>query len=219
MGTNRNKVEPAHTCADRRSGCGSRSTASGRASRRRTAWGKRADRVHTNRDDATRLRLHVLPRMGDLVLAEVRPRHVRELVESLRQTKLAPRSQLHVHGVVRAMMQSAVRDELIPSNPCVLGRESLPLKADKDPALRWRVYDRRQEPSAGSAFTPRTASRPSARRASHVTLALADGARKDVLRWVTHGPEGDIVDLYTTLPWATLCEEAASCASSAALAW
>jgi hypothetical protein len=25
-------------------------------------------------------------------------------------------------------------------------------------------------------------------------------------RWVTHEPTGDIVDAYTTLPWATLCE-------------
>lgn len=42
-----------------------------------------------------------------------------------------------------------------------------------------------------------------------ISIALADGARKDVLRWVTHGPEGDIVDLYTTLAWHTLCEEVA----------
>ena len=44
-------------------------------------------------------------------------------------------------------------------------------------------------------------------RRSFVSLSLADGARRDILRWVTHGPEGDIVSLYTTLPWATLCEE------------
>jgi len=46
-------------------------------------------------------------------------------------------------------------------------------------------------------------------RRTFISLALADGARKDVLRWVTHGPEGDIVDLYTTLPWHALCEEVA----------
>jgi len=46
-------------------------------------------------------------------------------------------------------------------------------------------------------------------RRTFVTLCLADGARKDVLRWVTHGPEGDIVDLYTTLPWEALCDEVA----------
>jgi hypothetical protein len=36
-----------------------------------------------------------------------------------------------------------------------------------------------------------------------------DGGRKDILRWVSHGPEGDIIDDYTTLPWATLCAEVA----------
>jgi hypothetical protein len=40
-------------------------------------------------------------------------------------------------------------------------------------------------------------------------LSQADGARKDILRWITHGPEGDIVSLYTTLPWDALCAEVA----------
>lgn len=44
-------------------------------------------------------------------------------------------------------------------------------------------------------------------RRTFITLALADGARKDILKWVTHGPPGDIISLYTTLPWATLCGE------------
>ncbi len=46
-------------------------------------------------------------------------------------------------------------------------------------------------------------------RRTFISLTQADGARKDILRWVTHGPDGDIVSLYTTLPWATLCEEVA----------
>jgi len=46
-------------------------------------------------------------------------------------------------------------------------------------------------------------------RRMFVSLALADGARKDILKWVSHGPEGDIVSLYTTLPWASLCEDVA----------
>jgi hypothetical protein len=44
-------------------------------------------------------------------------------------------------------------------------------------------------------------------RRTFISLALAGGARKDRLRWVTHGPTGDIVDAYTTLPWETLCNE------------
>jgi integrase len=42
-------------------------------------------------------------------------------------------------------------------------------------------------------------------RRTFISLAMADGARKDILRWVTHGPEGE----HTTLPWHTLCEEVA----------
>jgi integrase len=44
-------------------------------------------------------------------------------------------------------------------------------------------------------------------RRTFISLALAGGAHKDRLRWVTHGPTGDIVDAYTTLPWETLCSE------------
>jgi eukaryotic-like serine/threonine-protein kinase len=44
-------------------------------------------------------------------------------------------------------------------------------------------------------------------RRTFVSLSLADGARKDILRWITHGPTGDIMDLYTTLPWPALCAE------------
>jgi hypothetical protein len=52
----------------------------------------------------------------------------------------------------------------------------------------------------------RTRRTPDARR-TFVSLSLADGARRDILRWITHGPEGDIMSLYTTLPWTALCEE------------
>lgn len=44
-------------------------------------------------------------------------------------------------------------------------------------------------------------------RRTFISLARADGANKDILRQVTHQPEGDQVDEYTTLPWASLCAE------------
>ena len=44
-------------------------------------------------------------------------------------------------------------------------------------------------------------------RRTFISLAIADGARKDILRWITHGPSGDIMDMYTTLPWDALCRE------------
>jgi hypothetical protein len=46
-------------------------------------------------------------------------------------------------------------------------------------------------------------------RRTFISIARADGARADILRWATHGPTGDIVDDYTTLPWPALCEEVA----------
>ena len=46
-------------------------------------------------------------------------------------------------------------------------------------------------------------------RRTFISIARADGARPDILRWATHGPTGDIVDDYTTLPWPALCEEVA----------
>ncbi|HEX2568853.1 MAG TPA: hypothetical protein VH877_04780, partial [Polyangia bacterium] len=44
-------------------------------------------------------------------------------------------------------------------------------------------------------------------RRTFISLARADGARKDVLEHVTHGRPGGIMDLYTELPWPLLCEE------------
>jgi integrase len=55
-------------------------------------------------------------------------------------------------------------------------------------------------------------------RRTFISLALADGARNDVLRWVTHGPDGDIVDLYTTLPWRRCARRSVSSGSSSARA-
>jgi hypothetical protein len=40
-----------------------------------------------------------------------------------------------------------------------------------------------------------------------ITLAQVDGARRDVLKAITHGlSETDVMNLYTSFPWPTLCE-------------
>ena len=46
-------------------------------------------------------------------------------------------------------------------------------------------------------------------RRTFITLAQVDGARRDFLETVTHGPRGDIVTLYTSFSWADLCAEVA----------
>lgn len=290
--------------------------------------------VESAGDERSRIENHILPTLGGLALTELRPRHVRDLIATLRSKAsargkpLAPRTVRSCRAILHRMLQDAVVDELIPSNPCVLKHGELPGKVDADPAwragavftreetiaiindprvpedrrviyalmflgglrfgeaaaLRWRAYDAAAEPLGkllvatsfstkkrkekatktqrprelpvhralalilaawkrdgfkrqfGKAPTADDLIIPSRegrnRNANHglkrfhedldrlglrqrrqhdlrrtfISLALADGARKDVLRWVTHGPSGDIIDQYTTLPWSALCE-------------
>ena len=293
---------------------------------------RKARGISAAHDDGTRLRLHVLPTIGELPLEEIRPKHIRDLIKHLRQsTTLAPRSVRHVYGVLHVMFRDATVDELIPTNPCILKRSDLPKLIDKDPtwragavftrselelllsddripwdrrmmyalmglaglrfgeaaALRWRCYDpsleplgrlhivtsystraRREKatkteqprlvpvhpvlarllgewklgpwqvlmkraPMAEDLIVPSRLGRNRSknqgitkfhddlerlglrRRRQHdlrrtfISLARADGARKDVLEHVTHGRPGGIIDLYTELPWPLLCEEVA----------
>jgi hypothetical protein len=46
-------------------------------------------------------------------------------------------------------------------------------------------------------------------RRTFITLAQVDGARRDLLEAMTHGPRGDIISVYTTFPWPALCAEVA----------
>ena len=94
-------------------------------------------------DEKTRLRSHVVPVLGGMRPRELRPRHVRDFIVSLRHKRsartgelLAPRTVRHVYAALRQVLHDAVVDELLESNPCVLKRGDLPRKTDKDP--RWR---------------------------------------------------------------------------------
>ncbi len=44
-------------------------------------------------------------------------------------------------------------------------------------------------------------------RRTMITLALNDGARRDVLQGITHGQKGEIIDLYNSPLWALKCDE------------
>ena len=46
-------------------------------------------------------------------------------------------------------------------------------------------------------------------RRTFITLAQVDGARRDLLETISHGPRGDIISVYTTFPWPALCAEVA----------
>lgn len=298
------------------------------------SWTAKRDAAGLAGDTATRVRLHVLPALGELPLNEIKPRHVRDLLQTLKakigsgKEQLAPKTVRNVFGALHRLFEDARVDELIDANPAVYRRGELPAKADKDPlwraralftrdeveqllssqdipeerravyalgylaglrigeiaALRWRAidsvaeplgrmtigvsYNRKKDREKGtktgavrdvpihptlaavlaawklSGWAQRWGRAPGAddlvvpgangsnlkdnaflelfhadleahglrRRRFHdarrtlISLALADGASKDILRWATHTGKGDIVDQYTTLPWATLCE-------------
>jgi hypothetical protein len=46
-------------------------------------------------------------------------------------------------------------------------------------------------------------------RRTFISIARADGAVAHTLHFATHGPDGEIMDDYTTLPWSALCAEVA----------
>lgn len=63
------------------------------------------------------LRLHVLPRIGDMPLEELRPRHVAALIEQLTESGLSARSVRNAHGALSVMLQHAVFHEFLVMNP------------------------------------------------------------------------------------------------------
>lgn len=46
-------------------------------------------------------------------------------------------------------------------------------------------------------------------RRAFISLVQADGGRRELLEYVTHGPDQTVMDLYTTPPWQELCETVA----------
>ncbi|QQR46513.1 site-specific integrase [Myxococcus xanthus] len=95
-------------------------------------------------DDTVRLN-HAMPYLQDLVLADVRPRHVLAAVRALQAKKtdsggpyFAPRSILHIYAVLRGMFTDAVREELISASPCVLTTRRGELPKPRDKNLAWR---------------------------------------------------------------------------------
>lgn len=91
--------------------------------------------------ERTRINKYIAPEIGDLPLEELRPRHVRDMVRALRgrkdDDKLAPRTILHIYGILHNAMESAVVDELLVANPVKVKEGELPKKVDAD--REWRA--------------------------------------------------------------------------------
>ena len=81
-----------------------------------------------------------------MALADVRPRHMRDFVQALKEKtsdsrkckgeRLAPRTVRHIYALVRIVFKSPVMNEYIAASPVVLEKGILPKSIDKDPAWR-----------------------------------------------------------------------------------
>lgn len=98
-------------------------------------WGSRRTNK-TASDDRTRLEKHFTPHLGDMKLADIRPRHIIAWIRTLRTLgHPGPKSIHNVYGNVCTMFRDAVIDELIPATPCVIPDGTLPPKPDKQPGI------------------------------------------------------------------------------------
>ncbi|MDB4928288.1 MAG: integrase family protein [Myxococcaceae bacterium] len=96
-------------------------------------------------DNLSTLNRHVVPVLGDMLVTEIRVRHVRDLMDGLRASELAPRTVRHVYGTLHKMFADLVVDEVIPHTPCVLTKDQLPKLRDKHPEWRSTAIFTREE--------------------------------------------------------------------------
>jgi hypothetical protein len=93
-------------------------------------------------DEAPRLMRHVVPHLGSIKIADVRPRHALELVLKLKKLpspkggQLAPRTIREIYFTIKQVFQYAVIHEYIQGNPIAVERKHLPKDVDKDPTWR-----------------------------------------------------------------------------------
>jgi integrase len=100
---------------------------------------------HDHKNDNQRLRDHVLPVIGELAIAEVRPRHLAAMVAGLRAGHLAPRTIRNVYAVASALFRDAKLADLVDQTPAILTAEQLGPIVDKDPTVRGEAVFTRAE--------------------------------------------------------------------------
>ncbi len=107
---------------------------------RETGAGKVHHRAH--RDDESRMRLHVLPHLGALLLADVRASHLLAWIHKLRTAgKLAGHTIRNIYGLVASMFGDAAIAGLIAATPCILKGEHLGESEETDGAGRYSRED------------------------------------------------------------------------------
>jgi integrase len=76
------------------------------------------------------LTLHVLPRVGSVKLAKLRPAHVQHVIDSMLLAGLAPRTVLQGYRILSSALRQAVRWQLLSGNPAAAASPPRPERAD-----------------------------------------------------------------------------------------
>lgn len=88
------------------------------------------DRIHLDH--------HILPEVGHLLLRDLEPRHLLDLVDAWRQAGAASRTIRNRYATIHSLCRDAAVRGLIPATPAILSRPAH-LPAIEDPDPEWRA--------------------------------------------------------------------------------
>jgi len=158
---------------------------------------RRALGIEDWKNDASRLRDHVYPYIGDMRLDQpVQPRHIVHMVNELRKKpNIAPKTVRNIYSLAKALFRDAQILGLVDHNPCILTKQQLGPCEDKDPEWRPTAIFKRAELEALIA-DPRIPWDRQVHYALKGIAALREG-EADGLRWrhfeQDHRPLGRLV--------------------------
>ncbi|PRP98550.1 site-specific integrase [Enhygromyxa salina] len=106
---------------------------------------RKARGIRSHQEEARHLRLHILPRFGELPVTGVTKAHIKELLAALREQDKAPRTIRNIHSTARSLFNDLLDDEIVETNPCDVHRKHLGRSGDKDPEWRSSALYKRDE--------------------------------------------------------------------------
>lgn len=90
-------------------------------------WRSLQSRKPTTRSNySAAWRLRVQPRFGSVLVRRIKPSQIDDWIADMNRDGVSPTKAIEAVGVLKRLLDRAVRDKAIPSNPCVLRSVSLP---------------------------------------------------------------------------------------------
>jgi hypothetical protein len=80
-------------------------------------------------------RLRVQPRFGSVPVRRIKPSQIDDWIADMNRDGVSPTKAIEAVGVLKRVLDRAVRDKAIPSNPCMLRSVSLPKRPQMERPL------------------------------------------------------------------------------------